>query len=79
MYAEQEGRNVATTIEPPPHTSGLVDDFVTACLENKSPKTPGEDGLKVMQIIDMAYLSAKLGREAAFKDLKKGMKTSRLN
>jgi predicted dehydrogenase len=48
----------------------FIDDFVTACLEDKSPKTPGEDGLKVMQIISMAYLSAKLGREVNLKELK---------
>ena len=48
----------------------LIRDFVEACLENRNPKTPGEDGLKTMQIIDMAYLSARLGKEVTVKDLK---------
>jgi len=41
----------------------LVSDFAAACLEDKTPKTPGEDGLKVMQVISAAYESANLGRE----------------
>jgi len=47
----------------------LINDFVTACLEDKQPKTPGSDGLKVMQIIDMAYKSAKLGREVKIDEI----------
>jgi predicted dehydrogenase len=47
----------------------LINDFVMACLEDKQPKTPGEDGLKVMQIIDMAYKSAKLGREVKIDEI----------
>ncbi len=70
FYTEQEGKQVAITIDlPMEYGSGYVDDFVTACLENREPKTPGEDGLKVMQITSMAYLSAKLGREVTLKDL----------
>ena len=41
----------------------LIDDFVRACLEDRTPKTPGQDGLKVMQIISAAYESSRLGRE----------------
>ena len=47
----------------------LVDDFVRACLEDRNPKTPGEDGLKVMQVINAAYESAKLGREVKVSEL----------
>ncbi len=47
----------------------LIKDFVRACLEGGDPKTPGEDGLKVTQIIDMAYLSARLGREVTLKEI----------
>ena len=71
FYTEQEGTHVAMTKNLPEQwDESFIDDFVTACLEDKSPKTPGEDGLKVMQIISMAYLSAKLGREVNLKELK---------
>jgi predicted dehydrogenase len=71
FYSEQEGKHVAITIDLPSQGSDFIDDFLTACLENGSPKTAGEDGLKVMQIISMAYLSSKLGREVTLRDLKK--------
>ncbi len=71
FYTEREGKHVAIGINLPPQVCTFVEDFVTACLEDRSPKTPGEDGLKVMQIISMAYLSAKLGREVTLKDLEK--------
>lgn len=71
FYTEQEGRQVAISVDLPSRDIGnLIDDFVTACIENKTPKTPGEDGLKVMQVISMAYMSARLGREVTLKDLK---------
>jgi predicted dehydrogenase len=72
FYTEQEGKQVAIKVELPGRWGErfkFIDDFLTACLEDKSPKTPGEDGLKVMQIISMAYLSAELGREVTLKDL----------
>lgn len=47
----------------------LIKDFVEACLNDRPPKTTGEDGLKTMQIIDMAYKSAKLGREVGVNEL----------
>ncbi len=47
----------------------LISDFVKACLEDTSPKTSGEEGLKVMQIIDMAYKSAKLNREVRIDEI----------
>ncbi len=47
----------------------LIDDFVRACLEDKKPKTPGEDGLKVMQVIDAAYKSSRLEREVKISEL----------
>ncbi|MBS7606343.1 Gfo/Idh/MocA family oxidoreductase [Candidatus Bathyarchaeota archaeon] len=65
-FGEEDGRCMATSyldIPAGPIQNLLVEDFVNACLEDKQPKTPGEDGLKVMQIIDMAYKSAKLERE----------------
>jgi len=67
-YAKMEGRHVALSIDLERRFAGsmemLLNDFVGACLENKTPKTPGEDGLKVMQIISMAYKSAEISREA---------------
>lgn len=59
FYCEQEEKQVAITIDLPSQGSDFIEDFLTACLENGSPKTPGEDGLKVMQIISMAHLSSK--------------------
>jgi len=47
----------------------LIDDFVRACLEDKKPKTPGEDGLKVMQVINAAYESSRLKREVKISEL----------
>ncbi|MCX8171219.1 MAG: Gfo/Idh/MocA family oxidoreductase [Candidatus Bathyarchaeota archaeon] len=66
-FSEEDGKGVAISYDLSIDWSKiqnlLIEDFVRACLEDKPPKTPGEDGLKVMQIIDMAYKSAKLGKE----------------
>ncbi len=51
-------------------TTTYIDDFADACLEDREPLTPGADGVKIMQIISMAYLSAKLGREVTIEELK---------
>ncbi len=47
----------------------LVKDFIEACLNDRPPKTTGEDGLKAMQIIDMAYKSARLNREVKINEI----------
>jgi len=47
----------------------LIKDFMDACIQGRKPKSPGEDGLKVMQLIDMAYLSAKVGREVSLEEV----------
>jgi predicted dehydrogenase len=76
FYTDQEGVGIDITTDLPSDERSWIqvyndiDDFVTAFSENKIPKTSGEDGLKVMQIISMAYLSAKLGREVTLKELK---------
>ena len=78
FYTEQEGKQVAIQVDLPGQWRErfkFIDDFLIACLEDKSPKTPGEDGLKVMQIISMAYLSAELGREVTLKDLSTHMQS----
>jgi len=38
-------------------------NFVQAVLEDGKPDIPGEDGLKVMAIIDAAYHSSSSGQE----------------
>jgi len=68
-YTKQDGEHIALTIDLARRRSWtnqmemLIDDFALACLEDRVPKTPGEDGLKVMQVISAAYESANLGRE----------------
>jgi predicted dehydrogenase len=72
-YTEENRKDIATTIDlsrnPREEWNQLMKDFVTACLEDRKPKTPGEEGLKVMQIIEMAYRSAKLNKEVRLRDL----------
>ena len=72
-YAEEDDRGIATCVElprePMKEWKGLIQDFVSACLENRKPRTPGEDGMKTMQIIDMAYQSSKLNREVRLEEL----------
>jgi len=68
LYTEQHGQHVKITPDLPQQQRGgqpqpLIADFVAACLEDREPKTPGEDGLTVMQIIQAAYASAKQGCE----------------
>jgi len=69
FYTKQNGDHIALTVDMDRRRSGinqmqmLINDFAVACLEDRTPKTPGEDGLKVMQVISAAYESAKLGKE----------------
>lgn len=72
FYTEQRGKQIAVSMDIPGRPTGdLINDFVTTCLKDRAPKTPGEDGLKVMQIISMAYASARLGREVTLSELEK--------
>jgi predicted dehydrogenase len=72
-FSEKDGRGIALSydlsIDWGSIQSLLIEDFTKACLENRPPKTPGEDGLKVMQIIEMAYKSAKLNREVKIDEI----------
>ncbi len=69
FYTEQRGKQTAVSFELPyGKREAFIEDFIQAC-RGGEPKTPGEDGLKVMQVIDMAYASARLGREATLKDI----------
>jgi predicted dehydrogenase len=73
FYTEEEGVGSSKTFDFPYRPleiwRDLIDDFITACREDRPPKTPGEDGLKTMEIIDMAYRSAKLKREVNIQEL----------
>jgi len=66
-YTKQKGKHTALTIDLEGKRVNqmemLINDFAAACLQDKTPKTPGEDGLKVMQVISAAYESANLGKE----------------
>ncbi len=73
-FSEKNGRGIALSydlrrIDWNTLQELLVKDFVEACLEDRPPKTTGEDGLKTMQIIDMAYRSAKLNREVKISEI----------
>jgi len=45
------------------------ENFIDACIEDKQPISCGEDGVKVMEIMSGALLSAKLGREISVEEL----------
>ncbi|HIE19265.1 TPA: Gfo/Idh/MocA family oxidoreductase, partial [Candidatus Bathyarchaeota archaeon] len=72
-YTEEKGLGVSKSFEIPWRSQDiwnqLVDDFITACWKNRNPKTSGEDGLKIMEITEMAYRSAKLKREVNIQEL----------
>jgi len=72
-YTKMDERQVAIKTELPSLWGAnmrlLMADFARACLEDGTPKTPGEDGLKVMQVINAAYESSKLGREVKISEL----------
>jgi predicted dehydrogenase len=53
----------------PPAPTTMFEDFVRACEEGRAPSASGDAGLKVMQVITMAYLSAAEGREVTTAEL----------
>lgn len=67
LFSEQGGVQLdcSAQVGPGGGWDGVVNDFVEACLEHRAPITPGEDGLKGMQIIEGAYRSAAMGKEVA--------------
>ncbi|HIE52589.1 MAG TPA: Gfo/Idh/MocA family oxidoreductase [Armatimonadetes bacterium] len=74
VYTEQEGLQVEIVPQVPERQErgeSLIADFVTACLTDGQPKTPGEEGLTVMEIMDAAYRSARLGREVTIAEVRK--------
>ncbi len=64
VFSEEGGSLVETLVRqrlaPSPSPYG---EFVDALLEGRPPLAPAEDGLKVQQVLDAVYLSARLGRE----------------
>jgi len=72
-YTEEDGIGVSKIFNIAGRSRGawdqLIEDFITACQKDRNPKTPGEDGLKTMEIIDMAYRSAKLKREVQIQEI----------
>lgn len=66
FYTHQAGLPLDATIPLPQARDGrkvVIEDFLHACRTDGQPATPGEDGWKVMRIIDAAYRSAREGRE----------------
>ncbi|MBT3266049.1 Gfo/Idh/MocA family oxidoreductase [Candidatus Poribacteria bacterium] len=63
-FTEEDGEQVDLTPDLPRDTGeNLFSDFVRACEQGAEPKTTGEDGVKVMQIMTSAYESARIGGE----------------
>lgn len=70
LYLEEDGEQKDLTPQiPHRRNKDIFDDFVRACMGEKEPITPGEEGLKVMQIIDAAYVSARERREVAVEEV----------
>lgn len=66
----QEGKIAEVPLEiPQVGNPGFIGDFIEACVGDKQPITPGEDGQKVMEIMSGALLSAELGREITVDEL----------
>jgi len=57
------------TVDLPPPSIDMFAEFVTSCLERRAPLMSGDAGLRVMQIVRLAYLSAAAGRETEFGEL----------
>lgn len=71
-FTEEDGKQMAVSYElgqAKPSLVLLLEDFADAVLQDREPRTPGEDGLKTMRIIDLAYRSAKLGREVMAQEI----------
>jgi predicted dehydrogenase len=68
VFSEEGGSLVETRIQrrlaPTPSPYG---EFVDALLEGRPSLATGEDGLKVQQVLDAIYLSARVGKEVRIK------------
>jgi len=71
FYGEVKGKTVDLPLTMKGFASpGLQANFVTAVLTHKPPYTPGSTGVKIMEIIEAALLSAKKGREVRIAELR---------
>lgn len=73
VYMQQHGQPVDITPQIRGNggpSNALQRDFVSACLHDHPPKTPGSDGAKIMEIMTAAYQSAELGREVWIGELR---------
>jgi predicted dehydrogenase len=64
FYTDEDGSHKDIKPDlPQPSGASLLSNFADVCLKGAEPKTPGEDGLKVMLISDAALRSAAEGHE----------------
>lgn len=70
LLVEQDGKIVEDELEVPDISNpGKIGDFLNACVTDAKPISTGEDGVKVVEIMAGALLSAKLGREITVSEL----------
>jgi predicted dehydrogenase len=48
------------------HSPSAYSEFIGSILEKRPPMATGEEGLKVMKILDGIYKSAETGREVRY-------------
>lgn len=68
FYSERNGTQHVTTVDLPPATDDVISDFVSACLEDRPPKTSPEEGVRTMQILTKSYESASRGVEVSVEE-----------
>lgn len=61
LWRGDGGRRVAVSYEPVNHFAAEMDHMAECVLEDKTPLTPGEDGLADMKVVTAAYESAATG------------------
>jgi len=70
LLVEKDGKIVEEKYDVPEIPShSKIGDFLNACVTDSKPISSGEDGMKVMEIMSGALLSAKLGREITVSEL----------
>jgi predicted dehydrogenase len=68
IYTEEKGRLFTKTLDWSTITAPTsYHEFVNSILEKRPPLATGEEGLKVMKVLDGIYQSARTGREVRFK------------
>jgi len=70
LFIEKDKKIIEKKLEIPSIPNpDKIGDFLNACTGGARPISTGEDGVKVMEIISGALLSAKLGREITIPEL----------